>query len=121
MLSLLMQRMHIYFLDFAQLKDLLLLMVLKPKKGATMINTPLINSSLWQLRFLDASTNKLMSFYTTVNTNWSFRRLEGPPLSILVTFLHKKKFQLHYKRCKHTPSLSRAIAIGLATSGLPPI
>jgi hypothetical protein len=84
--------MHIYFLDLAQLKDLLLLMLLKPKKGATMINTPIINSSLWQLRFLDASTNKLMCFYTTVHANWSFRRLEGPPLSILVTFFHKINF-----------------------------
>jgi hypothetical protein len=66
MLSLPMQSVWIYFRSLAQLKDLLLLMLPKPNKGATMINTPLINSSLWQLRFLDASTNKLMFFYTIV-------------------------------------------------------
>jgi hypothetical protein len=38
--------MQIYFLDLAQLKDLLLSMQLKPKKGITMTNTTLINSSV---------------------------------------------------------------------------
>jgi hypothetical protein len=62
-----MQHVQIFFLALAQIKDLLLLMLLKSKKGATMINnTSLINSSLWQLKFLDASTNKLMRFYTIV-------------------------------------------------------
>jgi hypothetical protein len=36
------------------------------KKGATMTNTSLTNSSLWQLKYLDVSTNKLMCSYTFV-------------------------------------------------------
>jgi len=38
--------MWIYFSNLAQLKDLLPLMELKPKKGITMTNTPWINSFL---------------------------------------------------------------------------
>jgi hypothetical protein len=38
--------MQIYFLDLAQLKDLLPPMQLKPKKKATTTDTPPINSSL---------------------------------------------------------------------------
>jgi len=37
------------------------------------------------------------------NAIWSFKGLEGLPLSILITFLHNF-FQLHCKRCKHLPS-----------------
>jgi hypothetical protein len=36
------------------------------KEGATMTNTSLINFSLWQLRYLDVSTNKFMCSYTFV-------------------------------------------------------
>jgi hypothetical protein len=41
MLSLLVQHKWIYFVDLAQLEDLLLLKQLKPKKGAIVTDTPL--------------------------------------------------------------------------------
>jgi hypothetical protein len=44
-LSLPTQHKRIYFLDLVQLKDLLLPMQVKPRKGAIATNTPLINSS----------------------------------------------------------------------------
>jgi hypothetical protein len=58
--------MHIYFLDLAQLKDLLPPMQIKSKKGATKMNTSLTNFSLQQLKYLDAYTNMPMCSYTSV-------------------------------------------------------
>jgi hypothetical protein len=45
--------------------------------------------------------------HNNANVIWSLKGLEGSPLSILVTFLQIKQFQLHYKRCKHPPFLVR--------------
>jgi hypothetical protein len=84
MLSLLTQRERIYFCDFAQLKDLLLSMQLKPRKGAIAIDTPLINSSLYQLRYLVAYIRMLMCFYMIVPMPF------GLHIFTLVTFLHQK-------------------------------
>jgi hypothetical protein len=66
MLSLPTQHKQIYFPDLAQLKDSLPLMQLKPRKGIIATNTPLINSSPSQLKYLVVYTNMLMCFYTTV-------------------------------------------------------
>jgi hypothetical protein len=55
-----------------------------------------------------------------VNAIWSFKGLEGSPLSILITFLHQKN-SITLQRMQASSILSWAIAIGLATSQLPPI
>ncbi len=85
-LSLPTQHEWIYFPDLVQLKDLPPPMQFKPMKGAIATNTPLINSSLEQLRYLVAYTNMLMCFYM-IWTIWSLKGLEGPHISTLVTFL----------------------------------
>ncbi len=56
----------IYFPDLAQLEDLLSPMWFKPMKGAIVTDTPLINSSHQQLRYLDVYINKSMCFYMIV-------------------------------------------------------
>jgi len=66
MLPLSTQYEWIYFPNLAQFKELLPSLQLKLKKGVIMINTPLINSSLRQLRYLDVYTNKLMCSYMIV-------------------------------------------------------
>jgi len=45
-----------------------------------------------------------MFLHNYINVIWSLKGREGPPLSILVTFLHKKP-QLHYKGCNHPLNL----------------
>ncbi len=52
--------MQIYFSNLTQLKDLLALMQLKPKKIVIMTNTSLIKFSLEQLKYLDVYTNKVI-------------------------------------------------------------
>jgi hypothetical protein len=55
-----------YFFDLAQFKDLLPPMQFKPMKGVITTDTPLINSSLEQLRYLVVYTNMSMYFYMIV-------------------------------------------------------
>jgi len=57
------QHEQIYFVNLAQLKDLLPLKQLKAKKGITVTNIPLIISSFQQLMCLVVETNKMMCSY----------------------------------------------------------
>jgi hypothetical protein len=66
MLPLSTQCEWIYFPNLAQFKELLPSLQLKPKKGVITINTPLINSSLQQLKYLDVYTKRLMFSYMIV-------------------------------------------------------
>jgi len=51
---------------------------------------------------------------------WNFKGLEGLPLFVLVTFLHQK-ITITLQRMQGSSILSWMIAIGLATSSLPPL
>jgi hypothetical protein len=73
------------------------------KKGAIATDTPLINSSIsnWVIWLL---TQTCWCVFTLLcQCHSELERAKGPHLSTLVIFL-VKKFQLHYKGCKHPPS-----------------
>jgi hypothetical protein len=55
-----------------------------------------------------------------VNAIWSLKGLEGPPLSILVTFL-QQKISITLQRMQAFSILSRVVAVSLTTSQLPPL
>jgi hypothetical protein len=93
-----------------EFKFLLPLMQLKPRKEAFAIDTPLINSSLQQLRYLVAYTNMLMHFYMIVPM----------PFGALVSFL-RQKISITLQRMQMSSILSRVVVIGLASSRLPPL
>jgi hypothetical protein len=52
------------------------------------IDTPLINYSLWKLKYLEVYTNSLNFFlHSCANATWSFKGPKGLHISILVIFL----------------------------------
>jgi len=58
--------------------------------------------------------------HNCVNVIWSFKGLEGCPLSILVTFLHKK-ISITLQRMQAFSILSWVVVASLATSWLSPL
>jgi len=117
MLSLLIQHKHIYFVDLAQLEDLLPLKQLKPKKGTITTNIPLIISSIEVFSCLDKQVNVFL--HNHANAMWNFKGLECPYLSVLVIFFHQK-FSITLKRMQTSSILNRVVAVGLVISWLPP-
>jgi hypothetical protein len=62
-----------------------------------------------------------MCFYTTVpNAIWGLKGIKGSQLSTSITFLHKK-VSIPLRMMQVSSILSSAIAVGLATSQLPPL
>jgi hypothetical protein len=61
-----------------------------------------------------------MFLHDYANAIWSLKGIEGPHLSTLVT-LFCQKVLIALQRMQASSILSRAIAIGLATSRLPPL
>ncbi len=59
---------------------------------------PLSNWGVWM-----SNKQADVFLHNYANAMWNIKRLEGPPLFILVTFLYQK-IQLHCKECKHFPS-----------------
>jgi hypothetical protein len=57
--------------------------------------------------------------HNCANVVWSLKGPDGLPLSIMVTFLHKKN-PITLQRMQASSILSRTIAIGLTTSQFPP-
>jgi hypothetical protein len=100
---LLTQCKRIYFLDLVQLKDLMLLMWLKPKKWIIMIITPLINSSLQQLKYLDVYKNKPMCFNVIMPMPFGAWNGQRAFLFLFWLLFFVKKFQSHCKNCKYLP------------------
>jgi len=62
--------------------------------------------------------DKQVFLHDCANAMWNFKRLEGLPFSVLVTFLCQK-ISITLQRMQTSSILSRVIAIGLATSWLP--
>jgi hypothetical protein len=86
--------------NLAQLEDLPPWMQRKPRKGVITIDIPLI-MAIKVFGCLYKHVNVFLHDY--VNVVWSLKGPQGPNLSILVIFF-LKKFQSHYKGCKHPPS-----------------
>jgi hypothetical protein len=78
-------------------------MQLKPRKGAITTDTPLINSSPQQLRYLVVYTNMPMCFYTTMLMPFGAWRGQKALIFLPSSFFFVKKFQSHYKGCKRLP------------------
>ncbi len=103
MLSLLTQCKQIYFIDLAQLKVLVAPLQLKPKKGAMLIDTPLINSSFHHSRYLGAYIN-MMCFYKIVSMLFGASKGQRVVLFLSWLLFFVKIYHLCYKECKHSPS-----------------
>jgi hypothetical protein len=58
--------------------------------------------------------------HNCANATWDLKGPKGLPLFILVTFLWQK-ISITLQRLQASSILSQAIAVGLATSKLPPI
>ncbi len=91
-LSLPTQLEHIYFPDLAQLKDLLLSMQLKPRKGVIAIDTPQINSSPQQLRYLVVYTTYQCVFTRLCQCHLELERDKMPSSFYLGHFSSSKSF-----------------------------
>jgi hypothetical protein len=105
MLSLLTQFVRIYFPDFEQLKNMLSPMKLKPKKKSYHKQHPIDQFLLLVIQVFGCLHKQVNVFlHNCANAIWSFKGTKGPPLFIYLGFFVVKKFQLHYKGCKHSPS-----------------
>jgi hypothetical protein len=58
--------------------------------------------------------------HNCANVIWSLKRPKGPQLSTLVIFF-RQKVSITLQRMQVSSILSRAIAVGLTTSRLPPL
>jgi len=113
------QHKLIYFLNFAQLKDYLPLMQLKPRKRTIATNTSLIFLSLTIEVFGCLHKHVEVFLHDYATAIWSLKRPEGPLLSTLVTFLCQK-ISLTLQKMQTSSILNWAVAIDLTTSQLPP-
>jgi hypothetical protein len=115
MLSLLTQCEWIYFLDLVQLKNLLFLMHLKPRKGVITIDT---NDQFFALTieiFGYLQKHADVFLHDCANAIWSLKGIEGLHIPTLVTFFHQK-ISITLQRMQSSSILSRVIAIGFVTS-----
>jgi hypothetical protein len=67
---------------------------------------------------LQKQTNVFL--HDCANVIWSFKRLEGPPLFVLITFLHKQN-SITLQRMQTSSIFNQVVAIGLTTSRLSPL
>jgi hypothetical protein len=100
-----------------QRKNLSPLMKLKSRKGAITTNTPLF-ITIKIFGCLYKHVNVFLHNY--VNAIWSLKGLEGPHLSILVTFF-LQKVSITLQRMQTSSILSQMVTIGLTTFQLPPL
>jgi hypothetical protein len=85
--------MHIYFLDFAQLKDLLPPMWLKPKKGITMIFHHVDQFLLLAIEVFGYLRKHANAFlHDHANVIWSLKGPKGVPFFLFWLFFLSKNF-----------------------------
>ncbi len=108
------------FHDLVQFKDLLPLMHLKPKKGTIMTKTPLVNSSLQQLKYLDVYIAGKCVFISLCQCHLELQRAKGPSFSCFDYFSSSQKFNYIAKDAS-TLYLESTNNVSLTTSWLPPL
>jgi hypothetical protein len=90
-------------------------MHLKPKKGAIVTKTPLINSSLQQLKYLDVYIASKCVFISLCQCHLELQRARGPSCSCFDYFSSSQKFNYIVKDA-NTLYLESTDNVNLTTS-----
>ncbi len=121
MLSLLIQHEHIYFIDSTQVKNFVAFEAAQAKKRSyhdQHLTDHFLPLAIEEFGFLDKQVDVLL--HNCANAMWNFKGTKSPPPFVFVTFLCKF-FSITLQRLQTSSILSWAIAVGLATSQLPPL
>jgi hypothetical protein len=96
-------------------------MQFKPRKKTIAIDTALIKSSLLKIEVFSCLHKHVDVFlHDYANAIWSLKGIESFHLSTLVNFLCQK-ISITLQRMQLSSILSWVLAVGLATSSLPPL